>query len=102
MTTIVDEDDAVVAAAWALLRGDEPEGTENLRTGETDDGSKYVYRIDPDADPDAVDDVRPDGEFPEAEATRWRADREAVQREVGRRGIEGASRSTAGESAGNR
>lgn len=109
MTSIVDEDDAVVAAAWDILEGDAPEGTENVRRGETEDGAEYVYRIDPDvagegdveAEVDA-DAVGPDGEFPDADVVAWRANRDEVEREVGRRDVEETGRATAGETGGNR
>ena len=106
-TSIVEEDDDVVAAAWAVLEGDAPEGTEDVRKGETGAGAEFVYRIDPDAagDLDAdvePSDITPGGEFPDAEVTSWRADREEVEREVGRRDIEETSRATAGEGDGNR
>lgn len=104
MTSIVDESDEVVAAAWAVLRGDAPQGTERVRAGETEDGASFVYRIDPEVSIESIDPetVTVDGEFPDAEATLWRANRDEVRREVGRRDIEGTSRSTAGEAGGNR
>lgn len=105
MTSIVDEDDAVVAAAWAVLRGDASEGTENIRRGETDDGAEYVYRVDPEAagsgEVDAAA-VTAEGEFPDADVTMWRANRDEVEREVGRRHIDDVVRSTAGERDGER
>ena len=98
-TSIVEEDDEVVAAAWAVLEGDAPEGTEDVRSGETEAGAEFAYRVDLDAagDLDAEvdpDDLTPGGEFPDAEVTSWRADREEVEREVGRRDIEGTRRLT--------
>ena len=102
-TSIVEADDEVVAAALAVLDGDAPEGTENLRRGETRDGAKYVYRVDPDAEGVLEgEEVTAGGEFPDADETAWRADREEVERAVGRRGIEETGRSTAGEDGGNR
>lgn len=104
MTSIVDESDEVVAATWAVLRGDAPQGTERVRAGETEDGASFAYRIDPDASITSIDPdtVTPDGEFPDSDATLWRASLEEVRREVGRRDIEETSRATAGEGGGNR
>lgn len=89
MSPFTDADDAVVEAALAVLDGRQSEGTKGIRRLENDDGTDSVYRVDPDADPSEVEEVRPSGEFPEAEAVLWRADRDLVEREVERRGLEG-------------
>lgn len=102
MTSIVDEDDRVVAAALALLNENASQGTENLRRVETDDDTTFVYRIDPSAGEGEVEAAQADGEFPNADITMWRADHAEVEREADRRGIEPTSRSTAGETGGNR
>lgn len=102
-TSISDEDDAVVAAALAVLDGDVPEGTENVRRGETDDGAAFVYRVDPDAEGEVdANRVTVDGDSLHADAAMWVANREEVEREAGRRDVEGTGRSTAGETDGNR
>lgn len=85
MSSIVDADDAVVEAARAVLDGELPPGTMGVRRVERDDGSAFAYRIDPDADSADVEEVRADGEFPDAEAVLWRADHDLVEREVDRR-----------------
>lgn len=50
MTSIVEEDDAVVGVAYEVLEGEAAEGTKNLRRGTSEGGAEFVYRIDPDAD----------------------------------------------------
>ena len=102
-TSIVEEDDEVVAAAMAVLEDDAPEGTENLRRGETDDGAAFVYRIDPDAEGEVeANRVTEGGEFPDADASMWVAERDEVEREAERREVGDVGRSTAGEDGGNR
>jgi len=89
VTSIVDADDTVVATAWEVLEGDAHEGAESLRRASTEEGADFVYRIDPDVGDDAVDPdaVREDGEFPDADAVLWRANRDEVARELERREI---------------
>ena len=100
---IVEEDDEVVAAARAVLEEDAPEGTENVRRGETDDGAAFVYRIDPDAEGEVeANRVTEDGEFPDADASMWVANRDEVEREAERRDVGDDGRATAGEEGGNR
>lgn len=102
-TSIADEDDAVVAAALAVLDEDAPEGTENVRRGETEDGAAFVYRIDPDAEGEVdANRVTVDGDSLHADAAMWVAKREEVEREAGRRDVEGTGRSTPGETGGDR
>lgn len=101
--SIVEEDDEVVAAAMAVLEDDAPEGTENVRRGETDEGAAFVYRIDPDAEGEVeANRVTEDGEFPDADAATWVANRDEVEREAERRDVGDAGRATAGEEGGNR
>ena len=89
MSSIADADDAVLKAAYAVLEGNQSAGTKAIRRLENEDGTDSVYRVDPDADPSEVDEVRPNGEFPDSEAVLWRADRDLVEREVERRDLEG-------------
>lgn len=89
MSSITDADDVVVEAALAVLDGEQSEGTKGIRRLENDDGTDSVYRVDPDADPSDVEEANPSGEFPDAEAVLWRADRDLVEREVERRDLEG-------------
>ena len=51
MSSIVDADDRVVEAALAVLNGERAQGTEGIRRVVRDDGTDFVYRVDPDADP---------------------------------------------------
>lgn len=90
MSSIVDADDAVVETALAVLSGNRSQGTMGVRRVERDDGTDFVYRIAPDTDASDVGDVREDGEFPDAEAVLWRADRDLVEREVERRDLRSA------------
>jgi hypothetical protein len=85
MSSIVDADDAVVEAARTVLAGDSPQGMMNVRRVERDDGTAFLYRVDPSVDAAAVEDVRLDGEFPDADVVLWRADHDLVEREVERR-----------------
>lgn len=104
MTSIVDEDDAVVAAAWAVLEDEAPEGTKNIRQV-TDNGTEFVYRIDSEAVSDDridPDNLRPDSEFPNADNVMWRATRDIVKREAERRGLDNVGRSVEGVGGGNR
>lgn len=91
MTLLVDEPDDVVTVAWEILQDEATEGTKNIRRGSEGD-TEFVYRLDPDADGgEDVDpeNVRDDGEFPEADVVMWRAERGAVEDEVDRRGLAG-------------
>ena len=89
MSTITDADDTVVVAAYGVLTGESPQGTTGVRRSVSGDGTDAVYRVDPDADPSDVETVAESGEFPDAEAVLWRADRDLVEREVERRGLHG-------------
>ena len=102
-TSIVEEDDEVVAAALSVLDEDAPEGTDNLRRGETNEGAAFVYRIDADADGEIdANRVEAGGDFPDAEAAAWRANRYEVEREADRRDIGATGRATEGGGGGNR
>jgi hypothetical protein len=89
MSAITDADDDVVRAAYGVLTGDSPQGTNGVRRITNEDGTDSVYRIDADADPADVDaaEVAESGEFPDSEAVLWRADRDLVEREAERRGL---------------
>ena len=89
MSAITDADDDVVRAAYGVLTGDSPQGTNGVRRITNEDGTDSVYRIDPDAVPDDVDaaEVAESGEFPDSEAVLWRADRDLVEREAERRDL---------------
>jgi hypothetical protein len=87
--SIVDADDAVVEAAAAVLAGDGPQGTKGVRRMAREGATDVVYRVDPDAEPSDVETVEADGEFPDADAVLWRADRDLVEREVDRRDLGG-------------
>jgi hypothetical protein len=89
MTLFTDADDGIVAAAYGVLTGERREGTEDIRRVEREEGSAFVYRLDPDADPETVapDTVTENGEIPDADAVLWRADRDLVEREVERRDL---------------
>lgn len=89
MSSITDADDGVVEAAYGVLEGDSPQGTKGVRRVTPEDGTDYVYRIDPGADPSDVDDVDASGEFPESEAVLWQADGALVERELERRDLDG-------------
>lgn len=102
MTALADEDDRVVAAALAVLDGDAPEGTENVRRV-TDAEVDYVYRIVPETEGTVdADDVTAGGEFPASDAASWRATRDEVEREVERRGLASADDTPEGPAGGNR
>lgn len=90
MTSFENADDSVVLAAYALLDGEQTPGTYSLRMVESDDRSDFVYRIDPDADTSEVEeeDVNSQGEFPDSEAVMWRADRDRIEQELDRRGLQ--------------
>jgi hypothetical protein len=89
MASFENTDDSVVLAAHALLNGEQTEGTFGLRMVEPADRSDFVYRVDPDADTTEIDaeDVTAQGEFPDAEAVMWRADRDRIEQELDRRDI---------------
>ena len=89
MTGFRDEDDDVVLAAYGVLTGDRAEGTMAIRRVDPDGRTAFVYRIDPDADRGSVEAATPEGEFPDAEAVRWRADRDRVEQELERRNLDG-------------
>jgi hypothetical protein len=89
MSSIVDADDAIVVAARAVLAGEAPQGTKEVRRITNEDGTDSVYRVDPDADLSDVEAADASGEFPDSEAVLWRADRDLVEREVERRGRHG-------------
>lgn len=90
MTSFENADDSVVLAAYALLDGDQSPGTYGLRRVEPEDRTSFVYRIDPDADTSEIEseDVTPQGEFPDSEAVMWRADRDRIEQELDRRGLQ--------------
>ena len=81
-------DDDVVQAAAAVLDGERPEGTYEIRRVDRDDNA-FVYRVDPDADqPVDPDDVTDSGEFPESDAVLWHADAADVESELERRSLD--------------
>lgn len=81
--SIVDEDDAVLAATLAVLDGEAPQGTENIRRGETEDGAAFVYWVDPDAEGDVYASwVTVDGDSLHSDAAMWVANREEVERKA--------------------
>jgi hypothetical protein len=90
MTSFENADDSVVLAAYALLEGEQTQGTYGLRRVEPEDRTSFVYRIDPDADTTEVEieDVNSQGEFPDSEAVMWQADRDRIEQELDRRGLQ--------------
>lgn len=105
MTAFVEEDDDVVTTAWEVLRGDLPEGTENVRLATNDDDEvTFVYRIDVDArtdEPVEAEAVDEDGEFPHADATCWHVPPETVANEVERRYLGPATQTARGPAVGD-
>jgi hypothetical protein len=89
-STITDADDGVVLAARGVLTGEREQGTKRIRRVDPEDRSAFVYRVDPDGDPTEVDDenVTQSGEFPDADVVLWRADRDLVEREIDRRDLD--------------
>lgn len=90
MASFENTDDSVVLAAHALLNGEQTQGTYGLRRVEPEDRSNFVYRVDPDADVSEIEegDLTLEGEFPDAEAVMWRADRDRIEKELDRRDVQ--------------
>lgn len=82
MTDLTDEPDDIVETAYAVLEGNVSEGTKGVRQVERED-EPAIYRIDPDADLETVDDVTESGEIADAEteAVMWQAGASQVRQE---------------------